>query len=174
MKISRHALVTAGLLSAVCFMAMATAAKQDDPAFTNLKVLPKNITKEQLHSVMDNWSHSLKVRCSFCHQFNAETKKMDWASDAKSEKQIARSMFKMTDDINKKYFGAAKDSTGMVVATAVNCYTCHKGNPHPEVVDAAAAKPDRPNWAPPAPGSQPTTPPTPPTPPPTPETQTKP
>lgn len=168
MRISRHALVTAGLLSAVCFMAMAPATPQDEPKFNNLKVLPKNITDEQLHAVMDNWAHSLKVKCSFCHQFNAETKKMDWASDAKSEKQIARSMFKMTADINKKYFGAAKDSTGMVVATAVNCYTCHKGNAHPEVVDVSNLKPERPNWAPAGQGTPPATPPT------APDTQTKP
>jgi len=35
--------------------------------FENLKVLPKDITKEKLDSVMANWSISLGVRCNFCH-----------------------------------------------------------------------------------------------------------
>lgn len=42
-------------------------------------------------------------------------------------------MYKMTADINKKYFKAGKDSLGMVMQMGVNCNTCHKGNAHPEV-----------------------------------------
>jgi hypothetical protein len=36
---------------------------------------------------------------------------MDFAADAKPEKEMAREMYKMTQDINKKYFHAKKDST---------------------------------------------------------------
>jgi hypothetical protein len=82
---------------------------------------------------MDEWAHSLGVRCNFCHAPNPETKKMDWASDAKPEKNMARMMYKMESDINKKYFKAGKDSLGMVMKAGVNCYTCHNGKAHPEV-----------------------------------------
>ena len=134
MLFSKKLIVTIGLLSAVVFLST-TSMQQSKPAeekkFKNLKVLPKNITEKQLDAVMDEWSHSLGVRCSFCHARNEETKKMDWALDAKPEKQMARDMFKMTAAINKKYFKAEKDSTGMVMTTGVNCNTCHKGVAHP-------------------------------------------
>jgi hypothetical protein len=58
---------------------------------------------------------------------------MDFASDAKPEKETARYMYKMTAKINKKFFKAEKDSLGMVMSTGVNCNTCHRGTAHPEV-----------------------------------------
>ena len=64
---------------------------------------------------------------------NEETKKMDWALDGKPEKEMARKMYKMTADLNKKYFDAGKDSTGMVMQVGVNCNMCHNGNAHPEL-----------------------------------------
>jgi hypothetical protein len=33
----------------------------------NLKVLPKNISKEDLDKVMDGFKASLGVRCNYCH-----------------------------------------------------------------------------------------------------------
>ncbi len=141
--INKKLLVTLGLSSVVVLSAM--TAMQPGPAqpemkAKNLKVLPKNISHEQLDHIMGEWSHSLGVRCGFCHAPNPETKKMDFASDAKPEKEMAREMFKMTATINKKYFKAGKDSTGMIMYTGVNCYTCHQGKEHPEVVDAPAPK----------------------------------
>ena len=127
--------ITLSLLAAVVLVST-TAMKQDKAAeeekFKNLKVLPKNISKKQLDAVMENWEHSLGVRCGFCHVRNEETKKMDWALDGKPEKEMARKMYKMTADLNKKYFGASKDSTGMVAEIGVNCNMCHNGNAHPE------------------------------------------
>ncbi|MFD0794428.1 c-type cytochrome [Mucilaginibacter litoreus] len=137
MKLNKKIFVTAGLLSAVAFMAMSPVAQQEEPKFQNLKVLPKNITGKQLHAVMEEWEHALGARCSFCHVRNEETKKMDWASDAKPEKQMARNMYKMTQAINKKYFHSKKDTTGMVVESNVNCYSCHRGVSHPEVIRAS-------------------------------------
>ncbi|MFA6082968.1 c-type cytochrome [Mucilaginibacter sp.] len=135
--INKKLLATFGLLSIVVFMAMSPAKQEEKPKFTNLKVLPKNITDKQLHVVMEEWEHALGARCSFCHVRNEETKKMDFASDAKPEKEMARHMFKMTVMLNKKYFEAKKDSTGMVMETGVNCNTCHKGVSHPEIVRAS-------------------------------------
>ncbi|WP_374950849.1 c-type cytochrome [Mucilaginibacter sp.] len=137
--INKKLLATFGLLSAVAVMAMAPAKQQEKekPKYTNLKVLPKSITDQQLHDVMDEWSKSLGVRCGFCHARNEETKKTDFASDAKPEKEMARHMYKMMNNINKKYFEAKKDSTGMMMTTGVNCNTCHRGVSHPEVVKAS-------------------------------------
>lgn len=112
---------------------MAATRPQDDPKPKhNLKVLPKDISHDDLDKVMDEWKAALGVKCTFCHAPSADTAshKLDFASDAKPEKEIARHMYKMTGKINKKYFSFNKDDKGAVIP-AVSCVTCHRGNPHP-------------------------------------------
>jgi hypothetical protein len=155
MPVNKKLLVTLGLLSIVVFGAM-TNIKPQDEGFKNLKVLPKNISGENLHKVMEDWEHSLGVHCNFCHARNEETKKIDWASDAKPEKEMARDMYKMMNKINQKYFHAKKDSLGMIMQSGVNCNTCHRGTAHPEVTvpdgKGPGGQPGPPPGAP-APGS---------------------
>ncbi|MGN8071981.1 c-type cytochrome [Mucilaginibacter sp. SG564] len=143
MPFNRKIVATVGLLSIVVLGAMTsmTPKKPQDEGFKNLKVLPKNISGDNLHKVMEEWEHSLGVHCNFCHVRNEETKKMDWASDAKPEKEMARDMFKMMNKINQKYFHAKKDSLGMILQSGVNCNTCHRGTAHPEVVIPAGGAP---------------------------------
>lgn len=135
MPFNKKIIATLGLLSVVVFGAFTsmTPPAPKDEGFTNLKVLPKNISKDKLHDVMEEWAHSLGVHCNFCHVRNEETKKMDWANDTKPEKEMAREMFRMTNKINQKYFKAKKDSLGMMMHTGVNCNTCHRGTEHPEI-----------------------------------------
>jgi len=91
-------------------MALGIAAsmpqERQPPKLVNLKVFPKNISYRELDKTMDAWTASLGVHCNFCHVRNEETKKMDFASDAKPEKEAARYMYKMMAKINKKYFKA--------------------------------------------------------------------
>lgn len=141
MLLHKKFFITVSLLSAVVFVAttaMKSSTVADEPAFKNLKVLPKNISKDDLEKVMHSWNDALGVRCNFCHARNAETNKMDMASDAKPEKEMARKMMKMTAKINKKYFKMDKDDKEHADAmlAAVTCMTCHHGSPHP---DATAA-----------------------------------
>lgn len=131
MVINKKILVTLCLSSVVTIVAL-TSMKSEDKEFKNLKVLPKNITKEQLGKVMHEWSASLGVHCDFCHVRNEAEKKMDFPNDAKPEKEMARHMFKMMNKINQKYFDAKKDSLGFVMTSGINCYTCHRGESHPE------------------------------------------
>lgn len=99
---------------------------------SNLKVLPKNISHEDLDKVMHGFNKSLGVRCNFCHAPQADDpKRMDFASDAKPEKDIARMMMRMTSKINKKYFHI-KDAANPSAVLAVSCGTCHNGKAHPE------------------------------------------
>lgn len=105
--------------------------EQEPPLFKNLKVLPKNITKEQMDSVMKHYTTALGVKCNFCHVRNEGGKEWDFAADKNKHKLMAREMIKMTQDINKKYF----DVTGaksLNAALMVNCYTCHHGKKEPE------------------------------------------
>lgn len=134
MYFKKQLIVTAGALSVIAVSVAASLPQQQQaPKLVNLKVFPKNIPFRVLDHQMDVWSESLGVHCNFCHTRNDQTGKMDFASDAKPEKEAARHMFLMTAKINKKYFQAKKDTLGMVMASAVNCNTCHHGTAHPEI-----------------------------------------
>ena len=133
MKVNRKLAIAAGLFGVMGLSIAASLPQQGPPKPQNLKVLPKNISGEQLDHIMDMWAASLGVHCNFCHARNEQTNHMDFASDAKPEKKMAREMFEMTGKINKKFFEGKKDSLGMIMESSVNCYTCHRGNAHPEV-----------------------------------------
>lgn len=122
--------VALSTLTAIGITAMRPA--DDKPPKRNLKVLPKDISREDLDKTMDSWRSALGVHCNFCHAPAADSTShhLDFASDAKPEKNIARGMFTMAHKINKKYFKMNKDDQGNMVAT-VTCMTCHHGSPHP-------------------------------------------
>jgi len=134
MLINRKILATLAITSVISVVALTSMAPRQEKkeGFENVKVLPKSLTDQQLHTVMREWSTSLGVRCGFCHAAAADGKGLDFASDAKPEKQAARHMYKMMNKINQKYFEAKKDSLGMVMRSGINCYTCHRGESHPE------------------------------------------
>ncbi len=122
------------------------------PKYKNLKILPNDISEKDLDSVMHHFTASLSVKCNFCHVRNETAKKMDFASDDKPEKLVARKMMLMAIDINTKYFkdieeeiSKEKDhdmSTDSSIAidgnpvknmlSYVTCYTCHHGEAHPD------------------------------------------
>ena len=98
----------------------------------NLKVLPKNISNEKLDSIMNSFEHALGVKCDFCHsKTKNDPEKLEYESDDKPEKEIARRMMIMTNEINKKYFNF-NDTPDSVIIQSVLCITCHRGEPHPE------------------------------------------
>lgn len=116
------------------FMPQQPEPQQPAPAFKakNLKVLPKNITKDELDDVMDGFKAALGVKCGFCHASQAaDPKKLDFASDEKPEKLMARKMMKMTAQINKKYFHDPGMDGSML---AISCQTCHNGKEKPETL----------------------------------------
>jgi hypothetical protein len=123
----------ASMLIAFMIIGMAATRPQDDKPKRNLKVLPKDISHDDLDKIMDSWKVALGVKCGFCHapSKDSTSRHLDFASDAKPEKDIARHMFRMTAKINKKYFNFDKDDKGAVIP-AVSCLTCHRGEPHPE------------------------------------------
>lgn len=123
-------IILAGLLGSVSLMTAFMPAEQKKE--TNLKVLPKNISHDDLRKVMSGFNTALGVKCNFCHAANSDDpKKLDFTSDAKPEKEIARDMMRMTSRINKKYFHL-KNIYEPKAVLAVNCITCHNGKAHPE------------------------------------------
>ena len=99
--------------------------------YKNLKVLPKDISTKDLSRIMiDEFEDGLGVSCGFCHAEEKDSHKLDYASDEKPEKEIARLMMKMTLDVNEKYFQVTHPLIGDSVLS-ITCMTCHKGQPRP-------------------------------------------
>ncbi len=142
-------------LCIVCVIGFQAFTTLHQPTFRNLKVLPQDISKGGIDSVMHLFTASLGVRCDFCHVRN------DFSSDEKPEKNIARKMLLMTIMLNKSYFKEMdadhdhdmSDSShdaemaNMMsvnvdttlnpgdykqIFTTVSCFTCHHGEPHPD------------------------------------------
>jgi len=93
-----------------------TQVPQAKDRFKNLKVLG-DIPADQLGKVMNIFSASLGVNCSFCHFTD------DFSKDGKEEKDTARKMISMTFGLNKAYFNDRAE---------VSCNTCHRGSEHPQ------------------------------------------
>jgi len=118
------------ILGLVALITITAAFTYDDPKFTNLKILPKDISEKAMDSIMHHYSESLNVGCDFCHIHNTLRDTWDMASDVKPEKLIARKMMTMTTGINAKYF-PPEDSTKAQLIQTITCYTCHKGEAIP-------------------------------------------
>jgi len=103
------------------------------PAPTNLKVLPKDLTGQQVHDVMKQWAGSLGVECDSCHAEDRENVGPDgrphlkFADDSKPMKAVARTMYTMTEEINSNYVSRIESS-----GDPVTCGTCHRGHLGPE------------------------------------------
>ena len=99
----------------------------------NLEVLPQDISKDSLIGLMKSYSKSLGVKCDYCHKPRANRPdKLDFPSDDKMTKLIARGMIKMTNDINENYFKPHYPDPKPESVNDVNCLTCHRGNPNPK------------------------------------------
>jgi hypothetical protein len=127
--------------AAACLLCTALSFGQDAPPAqqqqhtmpkpTNLQVLPKDISSEDLMKTMHGYSGALGVHCNFCHEVNQQTHKPNFASDAKPDKAIARTMIAMTQEINSKFMTQVKDPDATPADKTVTCGTCHRGNTMP-------------------------------------------
>ena len=120
-------------LIAVLFLCSA-AIDPPKGAYRNLKVLPKDISSKAMSKLMvDEISDALGVSCGFCHAEKEGSHQLDYASDAKPEKEMARTMMRMTMRINKQYFNLKHPHLEDATLT-ITCNTCHNGQPHPDNV----------------------------------------
>jgi tetratricopeptide (TPR) repeat protein len=115
----------------------AAAQAQLPDKFTNLKVLPKDISKAELQSMMREFAFALNVRCEHCHAEKPGGKKfeMDFAADDKEPKKTARLMIEMVAAINRDYIN--KVSTTPI---SVQCVTCHHGLTEPRTLNSVLAE----------------------------------
>ncbi len=134
MKVNKKLCVVLTLAITVALGIAATASTAGEPTvhYVNLKVLPKNISSKDLQSLMvDDFQDGLGVTCNFCHANAADGHGLDFVSDAKPEKEIARAMMRLTIGINKKYFKIKHPVLGADGLT-VTCNTCHRGQAFPD------------------------------------------
>jgi hypothetical protein len=115
----------------------------------NLQVLPKDMTRQQVVAVMNGFTAALGVRCEHCHVEGAAPAggpppaggrggpPLNFASDDKETKKIAREMMKMAADINTKYLPLTGRTIGE--RDRVSCETCHHGLAKPQTLRAALA-----------------------------------
>jgi hypothetical protein len=120
-----------------CFVALlvrpALAQNPIPETYTNLQVLPKDISRQQLVPVMRSFALNLGVRCEHCHVGEGnDLSQFDFASDARPAKATARKMMALTRTINLTLadaLGAPEPGAGQ----RVTCYTCHRGSTRPLV-----------------------------------------
>jgi hypothetical protein len=108
------------------------------PKPTNLQVLPKDISSQDLIRTMRGFNKALGVECEFCHVESGQTHHRDFASDAKPDKGIARTMIAMTQEINSKYLTQVNDPDAKPEDKTVTCGTCHRGSEMPTQFTGAA------------------------------------
>jgi hypothetical protein len=131
MQLFNQKFTVVATLAVIVTMAVAFTTPAADE-HKNLKVLPRNISHEELEKIMNGFKTALGVKCNFCHAASKDgSGHLDFASDEKAEKGIARHMMKMTLKINKKYFEVNKPLIGDT-SLMVSCITCHHGEAHPE------------------------------------------
>ena len=95
--------------------------RQGGAAPTNLKVLPKDIARPALTTLMRGYTAALGVQCNHCHVEDMAAR----ASDDNAKKDIARKMIQMTMDLNKQL--DAMGTPAAADAPKVTCFTCHRG-----------------------------------------------
>jgi hypothetical protein len=122
-----------GLALLILLVASVPVAAQIPDEFTNLEVLPKEIGKREIVSIMRQFSRALGVRCQHCHVGDAldSLEGYDFASDDREPKRVAREMMKMSALINREGLAAL----GREDVTRVQCVTCHRGLTHPETIE---------------------------------------
>lgn len=122
----RPALLLFGAVAALAWAAAAAGA-QIPARFTNLKVLPADITRDSLVQIMRGFTFATGLRCDNCHVMgeNNSFQGAKFDLDDKERKRKARYMLEMTKKLNGELLPGLPGRTQP--ALAVECKTCHRG-----------------------------------------------
>jgi len=136
----------AGLsLAAALFLASAPLrAQAPADTFKNLQVLPKDISRDSLFTVMRGFADGLGVRCDFCHVAPEGTPFPKWPfqKDDKATKRKARFMLRMVEYLNGERLPELPEAAKAEredPPVQVTCRTCHRGVPVPRPLDEVLA-----------------------------------
>lgn len=141
---------------AVMLLAFGCTTAQQPPKpqseFKNLQVLPPDIPRDQLIATMRSFTRSLGVKCNECHVVTATSpeEQLDFPSDAREEKRIARVMIQMTQQLNGAWMERVEKAEGEHHEAAapdeapdgpkLSCWTCHRGKTEPEATAPPATR----------------------------------
>ncbi len=103
------------------------AAADMPETFQNLQVLPADIAKEELKTVMRGFTEQLDVKCSFCHTID------EYHLDDNKHKRIARDMIRLTQHLREErdtWFPQPKapEPGEEAKAEVLTCWMCHRGS----------------------------------------------
>lgn len=120
------ALIIVGLLP----VAHTPLAAQIPETFTNLQVLPRDIGRDSLMSVMRGFSFSLGARCQYCHTGGdgVSFEGVDFANDDDPDKVKARFMLRLVEDLKVSLTAMPERDNPPV---EIGCKMCHRGVPKP-------------------------------------------
>ena len=124
----------------------------------NLQVLPKDTAPQEVGALMQQFTRALGVQCTYCHVQNTPPPltaeeaaaqaaanppaagrgrgrgpgpQMDFAADTKRQKQTARLMLTLVNDLNARI---AAIPGRRADGSRVQCATCHRGVPNPQML----------------------------------------
>ena len=131
--------VLAALLATATAAATATSAstlraqaprKWPPDSLINVQVFAKNTPVVQVWGNMRNIAFGLGVTCTFCHvgPEGAPLDQIDFPSDDKRNKLVARQMMRMMQEVNRRIDSIPARATPAVTVT---CATCHRGVSRP-------------------------------------------
>lgn len=135
-------LIRLTVTSLLCTLLPSTAlrAQEESNSFTNLQLLPKDISRDDLFKAMLRNLRGLGLPrrqnegCLFCHVGDMEQSVDTWdfASDDKPTKRKARRMMAMVAAINEEYMAGLENR--VAPSFEVTCYTCHAGRTDPRTL----------------------------------------
>ena len=110
------------------------AVAQIPEEFTNLRVLPNDITRDDLLDVMRRFSLELGVRCQYCHVGGdgVSFEGVEFPSDEDPDKRKARFMLRLVGNLNNTVLPLMPERDEPAVE--VSCKTCHRGGPKPRLL----------------------------------------
>lgn len=137
---------TVGVLtSSIVLLALAPGGEAQIPeTYENLQVLPEDVSRDSLVSVMRGFALGLGVRCQYCHvgQEGEPFSEWDFPSDEKPEKRTARFMLEMVEYLNRERLASlpvTADVSRRDPPVTVSCETCHGGVAVPRPLEEVLA-----------------------------------
>ena len=94
-----------------------------ESVFKNIKLFKGRPAGQLLRIMNGGWARNLGVGCAHCHVVG------EWDKDDKVQKQVARDMTLMVQQINTQLLPAIKNLKSE--RPLVNCTTCHRGDVKP-------------------------------------------
>jgi hypothetical protein len=119
-----------GLTLPVAHLAAQAPGKWPPDSLMNVSFFAKTTPVVQVWGAMRNITAALGVECTFCHvgQEGAPLAQIDFATDQKRNKLVARQMLRMVQEVNRRIDSIPERPTPPVV---VSCATCHRGVSRP-------------------------------------------